>query len=142
MPLYAEKVMVWCAISVNRVFGPFFFGKSIYQHNYLNMLKDYFWPKLLSTDGYKKYRFQQDGAPPHTANLVQKWLTDRMGENFISKFNWPPRSPDLNPCDYFLWGYLKARVYSPMPKTIEDLKANITKEIKKIDKNILNNRLF
>ena len=57
-----------------------------------------------------------------------------MGENFISKFNWPPRSPDLNPCDYFLWGYLKARVYSPMPKTIEDLQANITKEI---DKNIL-----
>jgi len=31
---------------------------------------------------------------------------------------------------------LKARV-SPMPKTIEDLKANIAKEIKNIDKNIL-----
>jgi hypothetical protein len=29
-----------------------------------------------------------------------------------------------------------------MPKTIQDLKANIAKEMKKIDKNILNNRLF
>jgi len=68
MPLHAEKVMVWCAISVNRVFGPFFVGKSIYQHNYLNMLKDYFLPKLLCTDGYKKYRFQQDG--PHLTRLI------------------------------------------------------------------------
>ena len=83
MPLHAEKVMVWCAISVNRVFGPFFFEESIDQHNYLNMFKD--WPKLLRTDSYKKYRFK-DGyyIPPHTANLVQKWLIDRMRENFIS----------------------------------------------------------
>ena len=51
--------------------------------------------------------------------------------------NWPPRSPDLNPCDYFLWGHLKALVYNPLPKTMDDLKANIRREIKKINKNIL-----
>ena len=52
---------------------------------------------------------------------------------------WPPRSPDLNPCDYFLWGYLKSKVYYPLPKTIEDLQVNIEREIKKINKNILKN---
>ena len=25
---------------------------------------------------------------------------------------WLPQSPDLTPCDYFLWGYLKNKVYS------------------------------
>ena len=29
---------------------------------------------------------------------------------------WPPRSPDLNPLDFYLWGHLKALVYAtPVP---------------------------
>ena len=50
---------------------------------------------------------------------------------------WPPRSPDLNPCDFYLWGYLKSVVYNPLPKTLDDLKANIVREIKKISKDVL-----
>ena len=50
---------------------------------------------------------------------------------------WPPRSPDLNPCDFFLWGHLKALVYNPLPKTLEDLKANIEREIKNVPKEML-----
>ena len=50
---------------------------------------------------------------------------------------WPPRSPDLNPCDFYLWGHLKSVVYNPLPNTIEDLKVNIVREIKKISKEIL-----
>ena len=50
---------------------------------------------------------------------------------------WPPRSPDLNPCDFFLRGYLKGKVYNPLPKTIDDLKANIEREIKKINADVL-----
>ncbi|EFN60466.1 hypothetical protein EAG_00004, partial [Camponotus floridanus] len=26
-------------------------------------------------------------------------------------WQWPPRSPDYNPCDFFLWGALKERIY-------------------------------
>lgn len=50
---------------------------------------------------------------------------------------WPPRSPDLNPCDFFLWGYLKSVVYNPLPKTLQELKINIEREIKKINVEIL-----
>ena len=50
---------------------------------------------------------------------------------------WPPRSPDLNPCDFFLWGYLKARVYNPLPETLEDLKVNIEREVKNIKQEML-----
>ena len=27
--------------------------------------------------------------------------------------DWPARSPDLNPCDFCLWGYLKSKVNQP-----------------------------
>ena len=67
--------------------------------------------------------------------MVQTWLSEKFHSNFINKDSWPPRSPDLNPCDFYLWGYLKAKVYNP--KTIEDLKANIIREIKNISKKTL-----
>ena len=102
------------------------------------MLQDWFWPKHLRTDSYKKYYFQQDGATPHTANMVQNWMREKMGKKFMDKSKWPPRSPDLYPCDYFLWGYLKQKVYNPLPKNLEELKVNIERETQKISKNMLN----
>jgi hypothetical protein len=55
--------------------------------------------------------------------------------NKLKTFNicaWPPRSPDLNPCDFYLWGYLKNRANLPMPKSILELKAIIAREMKNI----------
>ena len=42
---------------------------------------------------------------------------------------WPACSPVLNPCDIFLWGYLKSKVYSNSPQSIEQLKDAIRQEI-------------
>ena len=65
--------------------------------------------------------FQQDGAPPHynfdvrahlNAILPGRWI-GRASHNDSPLLPWPPRSPDLNPCDFFLWGYIKDRVYVP-----------------------------
>jgi hypothetical protein len=85
------------------------------------------------TQGY----FQQDGATCHTSNesmaLINSFFMDRV----VSKNLWPPRSPDLTPADYFLWGYLKERVYKNKPRTIQDLRANITTEINIIDTGML-----
>ena len=54
------------------------------------------------------------------------------GDRIISKGLWQPRSPDLTPPAYFLWGYLKGRVYRNKPWTIDALKANITEEIQAV----------
>lgn len=43
----------------------------------------------------------------------------------------------FEPMRFFLWGFLKAKVYNPLPKTLDDLKANIEREIKNITKKIL-----
>ena len=64
--------------------------------------------------------------PPHCSKESMEWLSTRFQDRIISRnaeFLWPPYSPDLNPCDFYLWGYLKSKVYTnPTPKTTEELK--------------------
>jgi len=58
----------------------------------------------------------------------------------ISRFgdvSWPPCSPDLSICDLFLWGYLKSRVYTNGPRTIEELKLSIRQEIAALPQEML-----
>ena len=38
---------------------------------------------------------------------------------------WPPRSPDLSPVDFFLWGFLKGLLYETPVETPEDLGGRI-----------------
>ena len=64
-------------------------------------------------------------------------LSGKFGKKFIDKDSWPSRSLDLNPCDFYIWGYLKPRMYNPLLKTLEDLKANIIREIENISKKSL-----
>ncbi|GFU87287.1 putative DD41D transposase [Trichonephila clavipes] len=43
--------------------------------------------------------------------------------------NWPPRSCDLTPLDYFLWGYVKSWVYADKPQTLDHLEDNIRRVV-------------
>ncbi|GBN77041.1 hypothetical protein AVEN_208727-1, partial [Araneus ventricosus] len=43
--------------------------------------------------------------------------------------SWPSRSPDLNPCDFWLWGYLKDVVFSTPIAHLAELKARIAQHI-------------
>jgi hypothetical protein len=52
-------------------------------------------------------RYKQDGATRDTSNETVTLLKQFFDDRIISKNLWPPRSPDLSPPDFFLWGYLK-----------------------------------
>ena len=75
--------------------------------------------------------FQQDGQPhfpTHTSNHTLDWLREQSQERLISRkcdIEWAPHSPDLNPQDFYLLGYLKDNVYQKNPQTIGELKAAI-----------------
>ncbi|GFX23104.1 uncharacterized protein TNCV_2932681 [Trichonephila clavipes] len=76
--------------------------------------------------------FQQDRATCHTARATIDLLKDTFGDRLISRFgpvNWPPRSCDLTPLDYFLWGYVKSLVYADKPQTLDHLEDNIHRVI-------------
>jgi hypothetical protein len=60
-----------------------------------------------------------------------------LGDN-MSLTCWPPRSPDLTPCDYFLWGYVKDKVsVPPVPVTLDDLKQRTTTATAGVDEDML-----
>ncbi|KAJ4450907.1 hypothetical protein ANN_02341 [Periplaneta americana] len=73
----------------------------------------------------------------YTYSLCQRAAKSFFDDRIISRNLWPPRSPDLTTPDFFLWGYLKDRVYATRPQTVDDLKHNITQEIQAIDNRVL-----
>ncbi|GFX60215.1 uncharacterized protein TNCV_4533751 [Trichonephila clavipes] len=91
------------------------------------MITNFFIPELNNHD-IQELWFQQDGATCHTARATIDLLKDMFGDRLISRFeplNWPPRSCDLTPLDYFLLGYVKSLVYADKPQTLDHLKDNI-----------------
>ncbi|GFV89847.1 putative transposable element [Trichonephila clavipes] len=71
---------------------------------YRAMITNFFIPELNKHDAQELW-FQQDGATCHTASATIDLLKDMFGDRLISRFgpvNWPPRSCDLTPLDYFL----------------------------------------
>ena len=88
----------------------------------------------------RQFWFQQDGAPLHTSRITIDFLKKFFPGRLMSKsgdLDWPPRSPDLTPPDFFLWGYLKSKVYVNKPRTVEELKENIREEIAAIPAEML-----
>ena len=55
----------------------------------------------------------------------------------IRGFDWPARSPDLNPLDFCVWGVLKEKVFKPRPQSMEELKDRIRCEVSRLDRNML-----
>ena len=106
---------------------------TINKERYLVVLNTFYKDLKSLYPGYlPKIWFQQDRATPHNANISKEWLTEHFGRRIISsKFpiEWAPHSPDLSPPNFFLWGYLKDRVYQEKPRNLTDLKNKISEEI-------------
>ncbi|GFU05874.1 transposable element Tc3 transposase [Trichonephila clavipes] len=94
-------------------------------------ITNFFIPELNNHD-IQELWFQQDDATCYTARATIDLLKDTFGDRLISRFepvNWPPRSCDLTPLDYFLWGYVKSLVYADKPQTLDHLEDNIRRVI-------------
>lgn len=93
------------------------------------MIRDFLNYELTEFNGFNaRTWFQQDGATCHTANVSLVAVRELFPQKLISKrgdITWPPRSPDLTPMDFFLWGYVKSKVYENSPRTLHQLKENI-----------------
>ncbi|GFS81773.1 putative transposable element [Trichonephila clavipes] len=136
-PLHPEKLTVWCALWAGGIIGPYFVkndeGHSVTVNGdrYRAMITNFLIPELNNHDVQELW-FQQDGATCHTARATIDLLKDTFDVRLISRFgpvNWPPRSCDLTPLDYFLWGYVKSLVYTDKPQTHDHLIDNIRRVI-------------
>ncbi len=101
IPNSKQGVQVWCGMTSRGLIGPFFFDGNVRAQDYLAILNDFLWPAVMR----RRLYFQQDGAPVHYALDVRAWLDSKFKNRWIGRrgpINWPPRSPDLTPCDFFL----------------------------------------
>ncbi|KAJ4430404.1 hypothetical protein ANN_22620 [Periplaneta americana] len=84
--------------------------------------------------------FQQDGASSHTAQISLQVLRQIFPGRLISSrgdVRWLALSLDLAPCDFFLWGQLKAEVFKHRPRTLSDIRNAIQEEIGLIPQEML-----
>lgn len=136
--------MAWAGIIDDQVIGPFFFERNVDGNSYSEMLTNYLLPELRRRNiDPMSVCYQHDGAPAHISAGVRQILD----ENFMSWIGrgvgtgnlclWPPRSPDLNPLDFFLWGVLQHRVHLIEHPTIEAVEESVIREIQTITPEML-----
>ncbi|KAH8420105.1 hypothetical protein KR009_005943 [Drosophila setifemur] len=132
--MHPQKVTVWCGFWSGGIFGAYFFendmGEAITINGecYRSMIDNFLWLELNDMD-------VRDMWFLHTVNDTMNILHERFRGRVISRkgdVNWLPRSCDLTPLDFFLWGFLKSQVYANKPQSIVALKANITQAIAQI----------
>ena len=135
-----EKLSVWVGLCGNSaIIGPYFFDGTVNGRKYLDMLETFVFPSITNAyqadhgnDGLFNVWWFQDGAPAHRLRDVRNRLVNTFGNRLVAlgtAVEWPARSPDLTPLDFFLWGYLKSKVYATPPQNIAELRRRITEEI-------------
>jgi hypothetical protein len=124
------SVNVWIGQLGNRIIGPHFFPRVLNGETYANFLENAL-PVLLEEIPLAQRRnilYQHDGAPAHYSRIVRDILNLQFPNRWIGRGGptaWPPRSPDLNPIDFWVWGYLKNAVYSTVPTNEDDVVVRI-----------------
>lgn len=121
---------VWCGLIGGKLLGPYFYDGTLNGRRYLEFLMNELSIMLedIPLATRNNLIFQQDGAPAHNAIVVRNYLNENFENRWIGTYGiiqWPPRSPDLTPLDYFLWGHLKTVVYADPPTSLMDLKNKI-----------------
>ena len=103
---------------------------------YLEILKNQILPQLQQLTNLHDFYFQQSGDPPHYSIGVREYLDETFPLTWIGRrgsIDWPARSPDLTPMDFFFWEVLKDKVYSQKPKSVDDLKNYIRDAFQEIN---------
>ena len=132
-------ITVWAGISSDGIVGPQFFDGTVTGERYLDKLRNVIVPALKQRPDFNNLYFQQDGAPPHYATVVRNLLDETFPDKWIGRrgpIEFPPRSPDITPMDFFVWGVIKNSVYSRKPRSVEDLRQFVIDAFANLDRDL------
>lgn len=121
---------MWLGFMNGHLLDPVFIPDRFNSENFLHLLENDL-PNLMDDiplEVRQNSWFQMDGCPVHSSRSVRQWLMRNYENRWIGRYGpvrWPPRSPDLTPMDFYLWGKLKTLVYNEAMDTREDLENKI-----------------
>jgi len=124
------SINVWAGIVGDFLIGPYLMPSPLNGQQYVSFLRETL-PLLLDDvplDVRRRMWFQHDGAPAHSTRDVRQYLNETFGNRWIGRYGpvtWPPRSPDLTPLDFYLWGHMKTLVYETPVQSEMDLVARV-----------------
>jgi hypothetical protein len=139
------SVNVWAGIMGDQLVGPYFLPNRLNGHNFLNFLRGDFQElqdNLPLVVLLNPIWLQLDGAPAHFARPVRQWLNNNYPRRWIGRrgfIAWPPRSCDITPLDFFLWGHIKTIVYRTAPNSEQELRQRILNAAQTITPQMLRN---
>jgi hypothetical protein len=130
-----------CGVASFGVVGPFFEDQngataSVTSASYVHKLQTFLVPHINCLGrNCGELWWQHDGATAHTVIASMEVLSQIFPNRVISHngdIPWPAKSPDLSACDFFLWGYLKGKLYTQHPNNVTVLKQRIEEESQNI----------
>lgn len=108
-------------------------GQTITKEYYLEVLRrlrDAVRRKRQNLWDCSQWHLHHDNAPAHSSRLVQEFLA----KHSITQVPQPPYSPDLAPCDFWLFPKLKSPLKGKRFQTVDEIKQNATRRLMDIPK--------
>ena len=124
------KINVWAGIIGDYLIGPFLLPHRLTGDGYRIFLETTLADALdnLPLAVTRGMWFMHDGAPAHFSQTVRTILNNEYRNRWIGRGGpvpWPPRSPDLNPLDYYIWGHMKSLVYVTNVPNVDTLRQRV-----------------
>lgn len=138
---FEKKLLVWLCFSEKGMAKPYFVpsGLAVNQKIYLEeCIKKRLLPFIKEHHSDDNYLFWPDLASSHYAKTVISYLDDKKVK-YVTRADNPPNLPECRPIEN-LWSILKGEVYKNnwKAKTLQELQAKISKCLKKLDRNLVN----
>lgn len=137
-------VNVWMGVVGDFVLGPIILPNRLNGQSFLQFLNNELLDAMddIPLHLRREIYFQLDGCPAHYFRGVRNWLNTNYPNRWIGRggpMAWPPRSPDITPLDFFVWGYIKSQVYATPVASREDLIQRIENVSRTITQDHLSN---